>query len=297
MFDRIVVPVDGSELAETVFPYVRLFKRAFGSSVRLLQAIDVTAGLFSLEALSVARSRDVVDAAQKSAEQYLSAAKKQIVGADQVTGHGAAVDVITEESGQDSASTLIAMSTHGRSGIGRWIIGSVTDKVVHAATNSMLVVRPAETAAPTEGEAVVTRIILPLDGSELSETAIPLGRELARRLDAGITLVRAVSTVQIAMAGEWPASYPDMLQEVEDEARDYLGNMEGQLLSQCVGTVDTQMVRGDAAAQIVDLARQHSNSLVVMTSRGRSGLGRSLLGSVADRVVCSSAAPVLLVRT
>ena len=97
MFDRIVVPVDGSALAETVFPYVRLLRRAFGSSVTLVQAIDVTAGVFSLEALSAARAKEAADQAPKGAEEYLSAVEMHIEGANHVTKHGAAVDVIIEE--------------------------------------------------------------------------------------------------------------------------------------------------------------------------------------------------------
>ena len=90
-------------------------------------------------------------------------------------------------------------------------------------------------------------MLVPLDGSVLSEKAIPSALELALGLDLGVTLVRVVSTVQLAMAGEWPAGYPDVLEEVEDDARAYLATQEEQLRSQGVSLVETQMVRGDAA--------------------------------------------------
>ena len=189
------------------------------------------------------------------------------------------------------------MSTHGRSGNGGWIIGSITDKVIHTATSSMLVVHSSPEGDQTEGQAHLQRIILPLDGSELSEQAIPTARELATSLGLEVILFRAISTIQLSMAGAWPVGYPDVLEEVEDDARSYLTAKESELRSQGVDGVEAQVGRCNAAAEIVDLVRRYSGDLVVMTSRGRSGLGRAFLGSVADRVVCNSGAPVLLVRT
>ncbi|MCZ6535178.1 MAG: universal stress protein [Chloroflexi bacterium] len=87
-----------------------------------------------------------------------------------------------------------------------------------------------------------------------------------------------------------------MLGELENEARDYLGAKERELTTQGIDRVESQVVLGDTAAQIVDLARRYGESLVVMTCTGRSGLSRALLGSIADRVVRSCEAPVLLVH-
>jgi len=301
LFSRIIVPVDGSKLAEAVLPYVRVFARAFDSKVSLLQAMDLESGSFPADLIglmSEAKAEETKELARRTGEKYLAGLEKTIgaVEVERIIGAGQPDKVIVEESGRDGATNLIAMSTHGRSGIGRWIVGSVTDKVIHSSSSSMLIVRPSLEDNQVEGEAHLRRIIVPLDGSEVSEKALPVAGELAKRLSLEIVLVRVVSTIQLSMAGEWPSGYPDVLGAVEDEAREYLGGKGEELRSQGITKLESQVVLGDAAAQIADLAHRNGESLVVMTSRGRSGLSRALLGSIADRVVRSCEAPVLLVR-
>lgn len=301
MFSRMIVPVDGSKLAEAVLPYVRLLARTINSRVSLIQALELETGSFPADLIglmSLSKADEIKELARRKADQYLAGLEETMgtIRVNHIIGTGQADKVISDESSRDSETNLIAMSTHGRSGIGRWIVGSVTDKVIHSASSSMLVVRPPGEDVQLEGEANLKRVIVPLDGSELSEQALPVAREVAKHLSLEMTLVRVVSTIQLSMAGEWPVGYPDVLEEVEDEARDYLASKKRELINQGIAAVASQVVLGDAAGQILDLARQYGQSLVVMTSRGRSGLGRAWLGSVADRVVCSSAAPVLLVR-
>ena len=301
MFSRIIVPLDGSKLAEAVLPYVRVFARAFDSKVSLLQAMDLESGSFPADLIglmSEAKAEETRELARRTGEEYLARLEKTMgaIEVERIIGAGQPDKVIVEESGRDSATNLIAMSTHGRSGIGRWIVGSVTDKVTHNVTSSMLVVRPDGEDNQVEGEAHLRRIIVPLDGSEVSEKALPAAGELARKFSLDISLIRVVSTVQLSMAGDWPTGYPDVLGELENEARDYLGAKERELTTQGIDRVESQVVLGDTAAQIVDLARRYGESLVVMTCTGRSGLSRALLGSIADRVVRSCEAPVLLVH-
>lgn len=301
MFSRIIVPVDGSKLAEAVLPYVRVFARAFDSKVSLLQAMDLETGSFPSDLIglmSEAKAEETRKLARRTGEEYLAGLEKTMgaVEVERIIGAGQPDKVIVDESDRDSATNLIAMSTHGRSGIGRWIVGSVTDKVIHSSSSSMLIVRPSVEDNQVEGEAHLRRIIVPLDGSEVSEQALPAAGELARKLSLDVSLIRVVSTIQLSMAGEWPSGYPDVLGAVEDEAREYLGVKGEELRSQGITKVESQVVMGDAAGQIADLAHRDGESLVVMTSRGRSGLSRALLGSIADRVVRSCEAPVLLVR-
>lgn len=301
MFSRIIVPVDGSKLAEAVLPYVRVFARAFDSKVSLLQAMDLESGSFPADLIglmSEAKAEETRKLARRTGEEYLARLEKTMgaVEVERIIGAGQPDKVIVDESGRDSATNLIAMSTHGRSGIGRWIVGSVTDKVIHSSSSSMLIVRPSVEDNQVGGEAHLRRIIVPLDGSEVSEKALPAAGELSRKLSLEVSLIRVVSTIQLSMAGEWPSGYPDVLGAVEDETREYLGVKGEELRSQGITKVESQVVMGDAAGQIADLAHQDGESLVVMTSRGRSGLSRALLGSIADRVVRSCEAPVLLVR-
>ena len=223
MFKSIIVPLDGSTLAEAVLPYVRTLTRALHSRVTLLHVMDADGGTSPrnlIGLMTAAKAEEALVLARRRVEEYLAKLAETMAGIEvrQVVATGCPGKAIAAEADSSDGINLIAMSTHGRSGIGRWIIGSITDKVIHTATSFMLVVRSSREMSQTEGEAPLQRIILPLDGSELSQQAIPTALELSKRLGLEVTLFHVVSTMQLSMAEEWPAGYPDVLEEVEDDA-------------------------------------------------------------------------------
>ncbi len=327
MFTRIIVPFDGSKRAEAVLPIVRLLASAYESDVSLLQAVEFDESTLPVDYIGPMVEIKANEAREKlrtRAANYLSNLQEGFdgVGVDQLVSFDEPVAAITGESSKDFLKTLVAMSTHGRTGIGRLIVGSVTDRVLHSSSNPMLIVRPEiddeqlerETwrqgeafsihlerpdipAHDFEGPAQIDTLIVPLDGSETSEKSLNTAIDLANRLGAKLLLVRvASSTMQMSMASEWPAGYPDILTAVEDASRGYLVLKVEELKQQGLTNVGSLVLIGDAAANIVETAEQNTNSMIIMTSRGRAGLGRAILGSVADRVVSTSTAPVLLVR-
>ena len=327
VFTRIIVPFDGSKRAEAVLPFVRLLASAYESEVALLQAVEFDENSLPVEYIGPMVEIKANEAREKlkdRARGYLSGIGESFddVQVDPVVSLDDPVAAITGESNKDFVNTLVAMSTHGRTGIGRLIVGSVTDKVLHGSSNPMLIVRPEVVEdeleretwkkgeafsihlerpdLPTqnfEGAADVQTIIVALDGSETSEKSLSTATDLADRLDAKILLVRvASSTMQMSMASEWPAGYPDILSAVEDASKGYLMLKIEELKHQGIENIESRVLVGDAAANIVEVAEQNPNSLIVMTSRGRAGLGRAILGSTADRVVATSTTPVLLIR-
>jgi nucleotide-binding universal stress UspA family protein len=198
---------------------------------------------------------------------------------------------------EGQAGTLIAMSTHGRSGVTRWVLGSVTDKVLHATATPMLIVRPRD-GAGAGAEPKIETIIAPLDGSPLAEQALPHVVAVAKALRAKVTLVRVVPTTAyyLGMMDYPSAVYQELIDAEEEAAGKYLGEMAAKLRGEGVSIAAEKMGRGDAAGAILDLAVGSPNTLVAMTTHGRSGVGRWVLGSVADRVVRHAGAPVLLIR-
>lgn len=126
---------------------------------------------------------------------------------------------------------------------------------------------------------MIGTVIVPLDGSELAEEALPYAVAITERSGAPLHLVRVVS--------------PDSPAAAEEEARDYLRRKASELSDR----VQISVRIGDAAEQIIAAAEEMFNPVIVMTTRGRSGLGRWLFGSVADRVVRGSDAPVMLIRS
>jgi nucleotide-binding universal stress UspA family protein len=141
------------------------------------------------------------------------------------------------------------------------------------------------------------RIVIPLDGSELAELALPHAEEFSRMSSAPVHLVRVVDVVSGRSFGSFvaleAAAHAEVLNLEEIEARRYLDEMRGTLASRGF-TVTHEIRRGPASHEITSVAR--ADDLIVMATHGRGGLQRWLLGSVAEAVLRHSPAPVLLVR-
>jgi nucleotide-binding universal stress UspA family protein len=145
----------------------------------------------------------------------------------------------------------------------------------------------------------VSAIIVPLDGSPEAEAALPYGAFLAKNLGAPVTLTRALDVAWAVGAGGGFGLYeglsPDVLQAVEHEARTYLEQTAERLREGGV-QVNTAFSRLEAPASAVEkLAESTRGALIVMTTHARSGIGRTILGSVTDKVIRSSGAPVLVI--
>jgi nucleotide-binding universal stress UspA family protein len=188
---------------------------------------------------------------------------------------GRPAHLIVDEA-ERSPGALIAMSTHCRSGVSRWWLGSITNKVLHATKAPLLVVRAAEgeDALPPSK---LTSIIVPLDGSDLAEQSLSHATELAKAMKLNMILVRVET-------------------DGEEMCEEYLHEIREKLAAEGVASVEKRVLHGHAAVNIVDLAHNTDKSLVAMTTHGRSGIGRWVLGSVTDRVVRYSGDPVLVIR-
>jgi len=299
MYRHILVPLDGSELAEQVVPYARLLGKGLKATVDLLRVTEPVPENVG-DILRGKYPHEISAGLQSQAKKYLEGLASPLTRAglrtSQAVQEGSAADLIVSQA-ERQPDTLIAMSTHGRSGITRWVMGSVTDKVLHATSNPLLIIRPRDGLAPG-AEARIENIIAPVDGSDIAEQALPHVTAMAKALGAKVTLVRVVPTTgyYLGMMDYPSAAYEELLQAEEDTATEYLDQVSARLKNEGVSVAGTRVGRGDAAGAILDLAQATVNSLVVMTTHGRSGVGRWVLGSVADRVVRNSGGPVLVVR-
>ncbi|HEU4342835.1 MAG TPA: universal stress protein, partial [Candidatus Binatia bacterium] len=213
---------------------------------------------------------------------------------------GIIVDLAAAQSG-----TLIAMATHGYSGAQRWLLGSVAEKVLYAATNPLLLVRPAA-GETTGGEARLNTVLVPLDGSGLAEKVLPTVTEIATRLKLEVELVRVVVRVYFgapdAVLPVFGVNIPqqdELWAQANLEATKYLVGKVEQLRAAGLPRVSSVLIDGGgegAAAEIIDLARKTKDNLVAMSTHGRSGIRRWVMGSVAERVLRHSSDPVLLIR-
>ena len=286
MFSRILVPLDGSPASEGALPYARTLAFGLGAVVELLHAVDP-------DELRVGADPS---AGVESTQSYLAALGAEFPNVETAALIGNPTELIAQRAAAN-ADTMVAMSTHGHSGIKRLVIGSVTDKVLRTVEQPLLVVH-GQDEAPRTGHAMVDCIFLPLDGSEASEEAMPVAVELAKRLALPMDIVRTVPPVMsyYTPGADTLAGLEDVLEATENEAADYLARQVERARALGVETVRSESILGFPSAKLVDLAEQNPHGLMVMSTHGRSGLGRWVLGSVSDRLVRDPHQPVLLIR-
>ena len=289
MFDLILVPLDGSEPAEAARAVAELIP---SRRVRLLTVEPDTKGPMlasapEWEAWRAGRERE----GQTSLERAAEPLRRQGRAVETAVAFGDAADRIILAAAD---ADLIVMGSHGRGGGGRVLYGSVADRVVRHATVPTLIVRGGErpAAAPP-----LSRLVVPLDGSPLAERALPVAASLANDLGLPIHLVRVVDFAMVkatVQAGVRAATASAQAQEaVRHEAEDYLAAQALQLRNRDLAAT-SEVRTGAPAAELLDAIRP--GDLVVLTTHGRGGLRRWLLGSMAEKLVRLASTPVLLMR-
>lgn len=298
MYTKMLIPLDGSKTAEQVLPFARILAAMLKLPVQLLDVIDISA-MSAHIASDKARYLDTLIAeAERVSREYLNEIAAGLSGF-KVTWtviRGKPADVIIESAAAEKG-TLIAMATHGRSGLNRWVLGSVAEKVLRGSRNPLFLVR-AHGAGATDGAAMIRSIVVPLDGSELAESVLPTVTEVAKTLDLEIVLCRAYELAASAYYGseDYLPNYDEMLRQVKAEAESYLAEKTTALKAAGLARVSWVALEGSGAEEIVRYAHTHRDALVAMCTHGRSGINRWVLGSVTERVVRHSDDPVLVVH-
>jgi nucleotide-binding universal stress UspA family protein len=302
----ILAPLDGSALAEQALPFVRMLAPILDAKVKLLHVV------LEIERFHLAMDFDPGDPLapqreqrlnswqmlRQNAEHYLDRQAAHLRAAGIETSYevllGPPADTIVQVAEGEQVD-LIAMVTHGYSGIKRWALGSVTDKVVHAANAPVFVVRGAE---PRPASArPIKRILVPLDGSALARQALPFAADLAENTRADLILL-TVATPPILETPELlsPAPrYDNMLAGLQDQLMAELGDLADELRQRDV-RITPLAVNGFPADMIIEVAERRHVDLIVMATHGYSGLKRWALGSVADKLLHAAPTPLVLVR-
>jgi nucleotide-binding universal stress UspA family protein len=297
MYTRILVPLDGSKTAEAVLPYARVLVSDLKVPVELLTVIDVAELSKHVPAERLTNFDEVIKGQGLNAKGYLGEVAKTFQGENVrcTVEQGAAAGNIINKAGTDK-STLIAMATHGRSGLSRWLLGSIAEKVLRAANNPLLLIR-ANKEASTDGRATLASVTVPLDGSKLAESILPQVVELANAIKLRVRLMRTYSVADtISRYEAYSSGFEALSAKSKSQVSSYLDEKVEQLKNEGLIDVVSLASEGKPAEMIIEAMRGAQNGLIAMCTHGRSGVNRWLLGSVTEKVVRHSGNPVLVVR-
>jgi nucleotide-binding universal stress UspA family protein len=298
MYKKILIPLDGSKTAEAVLPLARSWCTKLKVPVELIAVVDTAELARSLSAVERFYKNKVVDEETRRCGEYLERAPKNFFpdGCKSRLEKGSTADIIIDTAAADKG-TLIMMATHGRSGLSRWLLGSVAEKVLRGTSNPLLLVRSSDKARP-DGQASLSSIVVPLDGSDLAEKVLPSVVDIAKKLDLEVILFRAY-TVPYAMYGagvDYTVDQEQLLAAIDVDVSQYLEEKADALRKLGLGKVFCASKVGLSADEIIKYARRRPDSLIAMCTHGRSGFKRWVLGSVTETVVRHSGNPVLVLR-
>ena len=266
---RILVPLDGSTTAEAILSHLRRIIDRHDSQLILLQTLPP--GPIGHE---------------EEAEKYLRRISFLLTNegypARFVLRRGMPADSILDCAEEERAS-LIAMTTHGRTGAALWMLGSVAEKVLQASPRPVLVTRsfPSSQSRGRLEALPVRNVLVPLDGSRFSLAVLDSVMELVRSVDAHVRLLHVEEPTPYA--GRWDS--PDETLKAADH-----------LLREACIPASIEQRRGDPGEEILKAAAESGSDLIAMTTHGRSGPSRWVFGSVTAKVLRSSTVPMLVRR-
>lgn len=300
MFTRLLVPLDGSPLAETALPAAKELARRFGAELDLMRAEHPLAA--AEEAPSESRSISL-SVAQAYLDRLATQLTEEGIKTHTMLPPADPAEGILVEAELDQVD-LIVMATHGRTGFDALLHPSITWQVFSRTTAPVLVCKQAQvedhirSAAPLPQFMTDTAapILVPLDGSLQAEAALPLAEQLAQTFGNPVRLVRVVAYPIVLDGGMGPVPFTDeIVQWLLAEAANYLKVQQAVLASHGL-KVEIESTLGFPVACLEASVQEHHAGLVVMTSHGRGWLGRLVLGSVAKHLLGHLNLPILLGR-
>ena len=300
MLDFVLVPLDGSQLAECVLPHVAAIARSFDSEIVLLRVLEksqasVSAQLFDLLNWQINKTKAALYLEKIKAWFQESGFRVQTVVLE-----GLVAEEITEYA-QSQGMKLIILSSHGRSGLTQWGISSSTQKIILSTQTSLLIVRAHQ---PHSGELseipLYQRILVPLDGSQRAEHVLPIITQLANFHKSQIHLVQVVQIPE--MARQMPPAREDIdlssgvVARNQEEAGRYLEQVKSRSYLEGI-SVQTHLITSDNAAAVLhQVVGQEQIDMVVMSAHGYSGNLQWPYGSMVNNFIMYGKVPLLIVQ-
>lgn len=284
MWKKILLPLDGSDLAELALPYAQEIAIAFKSELVLLHVNEPS-------------EEQYLHMHELYLEKIAGQTKKLVKKVSSVVISGKTVEEIVNYTEKNDIS-LIIMASHGRSGIIPWATEGVASKVIDATGVPLLLIKGTKPQRRVKKESLISRILLPLDGSEAGEAAITRVKELKSNLETEVTLLEVVPETQEirTIGGIDHILYPEPeIETFKAEAKEYLDKVYKRLQS-TKGELKVAIRSGEVAKEILNYAKKNRASLIAIASHGHSGMTKWVFGSTAQKVIQDSPIPVLVVK-
>ncbi|MFD1647750.1 universal stress protein [Haloarchaeobius litoreus] len=291
MYDTVLVPTDGSDHALRAAEHGRYLADLFDATVHVVSVIDETAGTgpFGL-AGDDAEAANRLEAEAEAAIDTVVGVMDESFEIQREVLRGTPAEAILGYA-DDHGIDFLAMGTHGRTGVQRYVTGSVTESVVRHARAPVLTVRSVE---ESRVEGSYDEVLLPTDGSEEAGGAIEHGLRIAEFADARVHVVNVVDVVGLGASPEYtmPTSVLEDLESAGESATEDIAKR-----ARDTGLEATTTVRhGSPARELLDYTTEFDIDLVAMGTAGRSGIGRFLLGSTTERIMRHADVPVVAVN-
>ncbi|OGO00435.1 MAG: hypothetical protein A2Y58_04255 [Chloroflexi bacterium RBG_13_51_52] len=306
MYKRLLVPLDGSKLAEIALPYAEEMARHLGSEIILVNVrtpaeyINKPEQREYLTVMAAKTEQNIKKSTDKPQGEKVKVASA-IIGSPGILTHPA--EQILDYAEKENVN-LIVMATHGSTGIRRWALGSTANNIARAFKCPILLVR-ASTAAPKSVH--LNRILVPLDGSKQSEAALPYIEYLASKLKTRVSLLSVVEMLYHIYPYTEPLGYygasgimkvpynEEEMKPMQEVAEKYIKSVNDKLNAGGIKT-SYEVRTGSPGEEIIKAEEEMKPDIVAMSTHGHSGFGRFDHGSVADKVLHGGNTPLLLVR-
>lgn len=287
MYERILVPLDGSKLAEQVFPHVAELARVFDSEVILIGVCEPEEREYG-QACQLYMDSEADNLRSVMGGSAVKVTTTFVIGkpAKHILGYA-----------EENNVNLIAMTSHGRSGIMPWSLGSTVNRVLHKVGVPLLIVRAKEVSIEADKAGLFGRILVPLDGSERSAAVLPYVAEITKKLKSEIILFQVVEAgkhVHTIGGLDYVPFRDQHVDSAKARTREYLEE-ESAKLGDTKAIVRCEVRTGKAAKEILKFAGEVECSLTAMASHGHSGIETWLHGSVTYKILQASDKSVLLV--
>ena len=291
MYEKILVPLDGSELAEVALPYAEELAGRLGSEGTLLYVSESAEDQY--HHMHQFYLQKMVEATKRGADRYLGKPEGKAIKVESATVVGNPAEEIVDYADKEDIG-LIVMATHGRSGIRRWSLGSVADKVVRATKQPVALIRAKGARPDVREKGMLNKALVPLDGSKESEAVIPYIEELASRLKGEVTFLRLLKPDYYVMN----EAQLKQRESLRASAKDYIEKVAAQSKQKGIAAKAEfrEVMAGTEAEEIIKLTDEIDVDIVAMSTHGQSGVSRWALGSCADKVLYAGNTPLLLVR-